>query len=921
VIRDASETVSARSLGAASDRGSVGTYGPIVPISRSHRRRLRREERRRRIEEQLRRRPTLIIERFPVSILLAVQYGAMLVFPAIVHHTQPEHLMLTVCGVGIGIAFVIEIMMARIPPGNRERPRAGVTPRSAAVIWMIGIVAQTGVVLIGKVSFGTQLSGGSHSHLTSLFTPLSTWLYFGPVMFLWLWRQGRVTRAAVWVVLGLSESWQLLLALRTAVTYEVATFALAMTCIAVLVRFIRLRWVVLSIALIPVLWPPLYHLRNDTRQSQTAAYPISGEAPASQRLREDLNFAHILDLPEVPDSSIRPSLLTEVRFGLLPRFIDSGRSDLQTAKVLSAAEGGNGNSAATLTTLGDAYALQGWWGVALLVASLTLAMGIAVRRRSPWGYMLASILVFSGIWIESTYPDCLAAVLQASVSLVVMAIAITILRLNRTEPWSPALASGWAAYGPRTVVKDAQSPRRLGVSRPIDLELSDLWDEAPGATPVAIPSDLPIAATPLAPKSHLSRTITKASIASVAANAASAFGGLLAARYLGPAVRGQYAAVMAWFGGALVLGEIGQQSAIVYYVARNPSRARDYVATSRTIMVLSGAVMAVAGLALAPILSHGHAGQTLAYRAVFICSPLIFVGASYLFALQARNIHRWIVIRAVQPTVYLLMMTGLIVLQRLTLDTAVLVAVTSFIVQAIASRHFCGSEGLLRGRFRGSLSREVLRYGTSQLLASTPATVNTSLDQMFLSQTVSSSALGQYSLAASLTALANPLLAPIGSVLFPRLASGQDQSNSARRMQRVAVLTTLGLGAILMGALAAVALPLIPVVFGQGYRPAIDLVWIMAPAGVFLGLNQVIGDLLRGRGQPLAVAVAQGSGACLTVAMLVVLVPILGTAGAAITTTVVYALTTVMMLFALRRHRGPGATDLVMAGEPQPEHR
>jgi O-antigen/teichoic acid export membrane protein len=75
----------------------------------------------------------------------------------------------------------------------------------------------------------------------------------------------------------------------------------------------------------------------------------------------------------------------------------------------------------------------------------------------------------------------------------------------------------------------------------------------------------------------------------------------------------------------------------------------------------------------------------------------------------------------------------------------------------------------------------------------------------------------------------------------------------------------------------------------------------MAPSGVFLALNQVMGDLLRGRGQPLTVAVAQGVGAALTVAMLVILIPALGATGAAITTTVTYGLTTVIMLFGLRR--------------------
>jgi O-antigen/teichoic acid export membrane protein len=110
-----------------------------------------------------------------------------------------------------------------------------------------------------------------------------------------------------------------------------------------------------------------------------------------------------------------------------------------------------------------------------------------------------------------------------------------------------------------------------------------------------------------------------------------------------------------------------------------------------------------------------------------------------------------------------------------------------------------------------------------------------------------------------------------------------------------------------MGVLSALAAPLIPVVFGQGYRPSIQLFWIMAPSGIFLAVNQVVGDLLRGRGQPLAVAFSQGISAALTAAMLLTLVPVLGVTGAAITTTVTYGVTTVSLLLALRQRRTPGA--------------
>jgi hypothetical protein len=54
----------------------------VPPVATRNSRRVRRQRRVRRIQEQLRRRPTLLIERFPITILLALLYGSMVVYPA-----------------------------------------------------------------------------------------------------------------------------------------------------------------------------------------------------------------------------------------------------------------------------------------------------------------------------------------------------------------------------------------------------------------------------------------------------------------------------------------------------------------------------------------------------------------------------------------------------------------------------------------------------------------------------------------------------------------------------------------------------------------------------------------------------------------------------------------------------------------------
>ena len=64
----------------------------------------------------------------------------------------------------------------------------------------------------------------------------------------------------------------------------------------------------------------------------------------------------------------------------------------------------------------------------------------------------------------------------------------------------------------------------------------------------------------------------------VASAVAAGLGGIIVARALGPEMRGEYAAVTAWFGVVLMVGTMGQPAALCFYVARDPARP---AATSR----------------------------------------------------------------------------------------------------------------------------------------------------------------------------------------------------------------------------------------------------------------------------------------------------------------------------------------------------
>jgi O-antigen/teichoic acid export membrane protein len=399
----------------------------------------------------------------------------------------------------------------------------------------------------------------------------------------------------------------------------------------------------------------------------------------------------------------------------------------------------------------------------------------------------------------------------------------------------------------------------------------------------------------------IGRPVAQTAASNIAVTVAGALCGIIIARVTGATVRGEYTAVTSWFGVALLLGEVGQPIALCYYVAQDPKRASQYLGTSRAIMVATGLVALAAGMALAPVLSHGRPELTLAYRIAFGCLLISCLDDSYTWALMSRALQRWNKARLIQPLAFLATVAVLWRVHLLALDAVLMALAGSLLVQLGWSYWSCRRAGLLPGRLTTRLVKPLTVYGVTQIAALAPATVNGYLDQLVLSVTVPPADLGHYSVAVSITLLPAPLVSAIGYVLLPRLAAQEVFTAGTGRLQRNAVLVSAGLAAVILLPIALASPWLVPLVFGATYRGAIPLVWILTPGGIFLSCGQVVANLLRGRGRQMAVARAEGAAVIFTLALLAALLPVLGVTGAAIASTVPYGISLALMIRSLRR--------------------
>lgn len=378
-------------------------------------RQARRNARRRSVSENLLRKPRLWLERYPVTLLLCLQYGPLVIYPAWRNHTNPEGAIIGISLLAILSALIVEVLLS--PAGLHGRRSSNLSIGFVRCVMAVGWLASGAQALTGQGSYQSQINAASQTKLASLFTPFQNWPLFAAFLVLWLFRQERLSRRSTYCYLGLTIALEFGLTLYEAIFSPLMSTLLALIFGAILVRLIRLRWVVLIVIAAPLVWSPLYNLRNDVRLSVGGNVTEIGLHQAPSRLRLDLEFGQIAEFPHIPIAIGHDSAFTLIRYGLLPRALDPSRPPLRTGSDLSVALGSSSTSSDTLTTVGDIYVEYGWHYVMFVFAGIAAIVAWTIRRRGPWSMCILGLLVSQALWIESTWPNIVPAVLQGTVSL------------------------------------------------------------------------------------------------------------------------------------------------------------------------------------------------------------------------------------------------------------------------------------------------------------------------------------------------------------------------------------------------------------------------------------------------------------------------------------------------------------------------
>jgi len=380
--------------------------------------------------------------------------------------------------------------------------------------------------------------------------------------------------------------------------------------------------------------------------------------------------------------------------------------------------------------------------------------------------------------------------------------------------------------------------------------------------------------------------------------------GPLQARALGPAGRGQLAAITLVASIAPWLAALG----LGVFSAREVARSRpvgEVFATLGGFLLLVGFCLAPLGFLVAHVLAANKPTVRAFIVIVFFLLPLSLpAGVLSYVAVGLQSWKRVNRARLIAAGGTALALTSLYVARALTVQSAAVAILASGLLAAIPTI------GVLRDagpwRFRPFLLRRGLRFGAQAWLADLAGLSNARLDQLLMISLVPSRELGIYAVGVSASALSGVVPAALGLPVLRQTAA--EGGAAVARQVRLIIATGLVLGVAAAPALAVV----IPLAFGQRFSASVPISWILLVGAVPLGGVAVLSAAFTGHGAPGIPAAAEAVAVVVTVVGLLVLLPILGAVGAALVSATAYSTNCGIQCVMARRRFGGQVTDYIV---------
>jgi O-antigen/teichoic acid export membrane protein len=375
---------------------------------------------------------------------------------------------------------------------------------------------------------------------------------------------------------------------------------------------------------------------------------------------------------------------------------------------------------------------------------------------------------------------------------------------------------------------------------------------------------------------------------------------VLIARLVGVEGKGVFSLFTEGVFGLIVFSSLGISDGQVYHVSKDPEKIKHFIPNayvfSATLGVAGGLLYYVGGMfwQLRVVNLLGWTAMVLG----IVLSPVMLMHVfqrQYFLATHAyKRAKANFASEMILPLAAYLI---LYVLGRISMVNLMIAFVVSQVLTLVLFQVLITKSIPPPGSFSAQLAKRSLSFGIRQYMSQLLQYLTYRLDFFLVAWFLGPSGLGIYSVAVALAEICSRLTHEIGSILFPAFASGVIPVGRRAPVLRKTLFVALTLAFLV----ELVSRPLILVLFGNRFEPAVVILRVLLFGTVALSSTYVTWSQAAASGRPALGAPIFGAAAFLDVILNIILLPRFGIMGAGIAAVISYWVAALLFLRSFTR--------------------
>lgn len=362
---------------------------------------------------------------------------------------------------------------------------------------------------------------------------------------------------------------------------------------------------------------------------------------------------------------------------------------------------------------------------------------------------------------------------------------------------------------------------------------------------------------------------------------------IVIARYLGPNGKGILSLFTSFLGISLMIGMVGIDEANIYFISNQKARHKDIFANGLFHTIVTSCAYIAIFFAIGPwLLNNPLKGLSEKYFLFAIILIPFYIINQHIrgILLGHREIYKYNVYVILQ--FLLVFLIQLLLIPFYGISGGIIAVGASIIVQTLIGSLLSSKYGLPAKTIDFSLLKNSYSFGIKSQFGIIFSFLNQRLDIFFVNYFLNPYQVGLYAIATAIAEIPWHFASAVATVLFPWIS--RMTKEEASKFSAMVLRNTLFFATIMAICLLIAGKLIIIALFGRSFENSAILMYVLLPGIIGLSITRVLGGFFQGAGKPELGSLMVTFSFIETIVLDVLLIPAMGTMGAALASLIAY---------------------------------